>query len=129
MCFSQTRILYRQLAELRTGVQIERRFSRKDVFTIYVNRLWFAENVVGVEDASGYFFRKHANELDLAEAALLAGMIQNPARFSPVKHPDRALQRRNAIIDAMLARGTINTNEATQAKSEPDCRAPKEQHE
>ena len=107
------------IKELRTEIQLERRFSNRDLFTILANRWYFAGNVIGVEVASEYFFRKHASELSIDEAALLAGLIQSPNRLSPVKHPNRALARRNQVIDAMLHNGTISGSEAQSAQAAP----------
>ncbi|PYV57726.1 MAG: hypothetical protein DMG98_09860 [Acidobacteria bacterium] len=86
-------------------------------FTVYVNRLYFGENLIGVHDASHYFFRKDSNELNIAEAALLAGLVRSPSRFSPLDHPDRALRRRNEVIDVMLSARTIDAAGAQSARS------------
>jgi membrane peptidoglycan carboxypeptidase len=69
---------------------------------ILTSRVWFGDNQVGVEAASQYYFGKEPNQLDNAEAALLAGLIRAPSRYSPYKHPDRALSRRNEVIDTMV---------------------------
>lgn len=117
MFCTPSRILARELAETRLAAQLERHFSRRDIFTIYVNRVYFLDNVVGIQSASQYFFRKNPSGLNVSEAALLAGMIQSPARFSPVRHPDRALQRRNEIIDAMVGAHAISSTEAETARN------------
>jgi len=104
---------------VRVAVQLERRFSRRELFTILANRLWFSEDIVGVEGAAQHFFHKEPNQLLVGEAALLAGLVKNPNYFSPIKHPDRALRRRNEVIDKMLETRTINESMASTAKSSP----------
>ena len=109
--------LTRQTEEIRMAVQLERRFSRRELFTIFANRAWFGDEQVGVEAASQHFFQKEPNELQAAEAALLAGLIQRPAYLSPFTHPDRALRRRNEIIDARVAQQAIDPKEGETAKA------------
>ena len=111
--------LNHSVSELRTAIQLERRYSKRDLFTILANRSIFADGVVGVEAVSQHFFRKHASELSIDEAALLAGLIKSPRRLSPITHPDRAIVRRNEVIDAMLRNGTISESDAMNAKAAP----------
>jgi hypothetical protein len=119
LCGSKTRILKRELLELRTAIQLERRFSRDELLNIYLNREYFGPRIYGAEEASRRYFGKRAGDLSIAEAALLAGLIKSPARFSPIQHPDQALARRNEVIDAMLHRGSIRPEEAESAKRAP----------
>ena len=109
--------LTRQAEEIRMAAQLERRFTQRKLFTIFANRAWFGEGQVGVEAASQHFFQKEPDQLRLQEAALLAGLIQRPAYLSPFKHPDRALQRRNEIIDAMVAEHAIDPKDGEIAKA------------
>ena len=110
--------LTREIAELRAASLIERRFSQREILAIYANRVQLGENLTGVEAASQYFFHKNPNDLDLAEAAMLAALFQSPSLYSPLKHPDRALNRRNEIIDAMAANRSIPKDDAEAAKAE-----------
>jgi penicillin-binding protein 1A len=112
-----SRILRRELGEFRVAVWLDRHFSRQELFAIYANRLWFAKDVVGVEAASQYFFGKDPNQLKVEEAALLAGMVRAPGRFSPINYPDRALDRRNQVLDAMVAANAIKAEEGLAAKA------------
>ena len=105
--------------ELRTALQLERHYSRRELFTIFANRLYFGENVVGVEEASQHYFHKDPDKLLVEEAALLAGLVKAPAYFSPTNHPDRALKRRNEVIDAMVAARALLVSEAEAAKARP----------
>lgn len=111
-----SRQIDRELKEVRLSARLKRHFSPDELLTIYANRVSFGENLVGVEAASQNFFRKEPNQLDIAEAALLAGSIQRPAYLSPYKHPDRALQRRNLVLDAMVADRAISTEQGETAK-------------
>ncbi len=112
-----SRMLRRQLDRFRMSEHLERRFSRRDLFTIYANRVYFGENLVGVHNASQYFFHKNPSELDLAQAALVAGLVRSPSRYSPLRHPDRVLQRRNEVIDAMTANGSASSAQGESAKA------------
>ncbi len=116
MLCTPSKMLNRRLDEIRTAVQLERHFSRPELFTIYANRAYFADNLIGVQATSQYFFHKNPDQLSVAEAALLAGLPKAVAFYSPIKHPDRALQRRNDVIDAMLQVQSVNALQAASAK-------------
>jgi len=107
------------LNEFRVAVQLERHFSRRELFTIFANRLYIGENTFGVEAASQHYFHKEPNQLHIEEAALLAGLVKSPSRYSPTVHPDRALQRRNEVIDLMVQSHSISDSDAITAKSSP----------
>ncbi len=109
----------REFGELRTAIQLERHFSNDQILTIYLNRAYFGPGIYGVENASETYFGKQTSDLSLAQAALLAGLPRNPSRFSPKNHPDHAIERRNAVIEAMAQRGTISQQEAAAAKLAP----------
>ena len=111
--------LSRQLKELRTALHLDLRFSNEELLTIYLNRIAVADCGVGVETIANCLFHKHASELSLSEAALVAGLIQSPGRYSPARHPDRALTRRNEIIDRMMSVGMITSEQAAVAKLQP----------
>lgn len=117
MFCAPSRTLNRRVKELRMAAQLERRFSRRELFTIFANRAWFGDGQTGVKAASEHFFGKEPSQLQVAEAALLAGLIRAPSRFSPYAHPDRALQRRNDVIDAMVATNAVSAAEGEAAKA------------
>ena len=75
--------------------------------------------MVGVEDASQHFYQKHPADLNLSEAAMIAGLMKGPGVYSPSRHPDRAKERRDAVIAAMLKRGTITEKDAEAAIESP----------
>jgi penicillin-binding protein 1A len=113
------RTVNHHLDSLRLAIQLERHFSRRELFTIFANRLYFAEGQYGVANAARHFFNKESSQLDIEEAALLAGMPREPGRYSPRFHPDQALQRRNRVIDSMAAAHAIGEADATSAKAVP----------
>ena len=113
------RRLNRAAAEWRMSIQIERRFAPDQVLTIYLNRAHFGDGIYGIEDAAEHYFGKSCRELSTSEAALLAGLIRRPSYLSPTKHPDRALARRNEVLDEMASRGSITVGDAEIAKASP----------
>jgi penicillin-binding protein 1A len=117
MFCSPERTSSRELKELRLAVRLDRHFSRQQLFTIAANRYYFGNDVVGVQVASRYLFQKDPKDLSVAEAALLAGLVRAPNYFSPANHPDRALTRRNQVVDAMLQNHSISAELAEAAKS------------
>ena len=113
------RTINHHLDSLRLAVQIERRYSHREMFTIFANRIYFGEGQYGVEAASQHFFHKEPSQLLIQEAALLAGMPKSPARLSPRTHPDLALERRNEVIGKMAAVHSIREADASAAKAIP----------
>ena len=95
MFCTPSKTLSLQFKEIRTSAQLKRRFSPRQLFTINVNRTYFGEGQIGIQSAARYFFHKDPVELNVAEAALLAGLEIAPSHYSPERHPDRALERRN----------------------------------
>jgi len=118
-CYAPSRTLKRRLAEIRTAIQLERHYSRRQLFTIYSNRLYFGFGQTGIYAGAEFYFHKEPNTVNLPEAALLAGLLRSPTRYSPFMHPERTLRRRNEVIDAMLENGTIKLAEAQSAKAAP----------
>ena len=118
-CDDHRSTLKRELSELRTSVQLERHFTTNQLLDIYLNRAYFGHGVYGVENAAEHYLANPAIQLSTPEAALLIGLIRSPHRFSPQAHPDRALARRNDVIDAMAKRGSISSEQAEQAKRMP----------
>jgi len=105
--------------ELRLAEHIQRHFNQHEVLTIYLNRVYLGENAYGVEDASMRYFGKHTSDLSLDEAALLAGLIRSPSHDSPIEHPERAVERRNWVLDQMYSQASVSRESADQAKAAP----------
>ena len=116
---SPDRSFHRKVQEAMLAIQIERRFTKPQIFALYANQIFLGHGVYGFEAASEFYFSKPARSLTLTEAALLAGLPKGPQVYSPINHPDRAMKRRNLVINAMLEDGKITAAEAEQARSAP----------
>jgi penicillin-binding protein 1A len=92
----------RKIRESLTALQIERTYSKPEIMEMYLNQMCFGHGMYGVEAASQLYFDKHVEELTLGESALLVGILQRPAAFSPYDHPESALARRNLVLRLML---------------------------
>src|SRR6185312_2559544 len=111
--------LGRKIQEAMLAVQIERRFTKQQIFTMYANQIFLGHGVYGFEAGAEFYFGKHAKDLTLDEAALLAGIPKGPNIYSPLRNPERALHRRNMVINSLLEDGKITAAEAAKAKSAP----------
>ena len=109
----------RKVQEAMLAIQIERRFTKTQIFTLYANQIALGHGVFGFEAASEFYFSKPAKQLTLDEATLLAGLPKGPSYYSPINHPDRAVKRRNLVINGMLEDGKITAAEAADARSAP----------
>jgi penicillin-binding protein 1A len=116
---SPDRSFHRKIEEALLAIQIERRFTKEQIFTLYANQIFLGSGVYGFEAASEYYFGKPAKQLTLDEAALLAGLPKAPGNYSPVNHPDRSLRRRNLVINSMLEDGKITAQQAVEARNQP----------
>ncbi|RRA48940.1 penicillin-binding protein 1A [Acidipila sp. EB88] len=116
---SDERTAGRKLQETLLSIQIERTFTKQQIFTMYGNQIYLGHGVYGFEAGAEFYFSKHARELALAEAALLAGLPKGPEEFSPTMHPERALRRRNQVLSALLADRRISAGEAEAAAAAP----------
>src|SRR5215467_3817278 len=110
------RTFSRKLLEALVALRIEREFTKQQILELYINRIYFGAGCYGVETASQAYFGKHAKELNLPEAALIAGLIRSPNRFSPLKNPEGAAVERNAVLDRMVEVKKISAGVASQAK-------------
>jgi penicillin-binding protein 1A len=116
---SPDRSFYRKVQEALLAIQMERRFTKPQIFTLYANQIFLGHGAYGYEAASEYYFSKPAKKLKLEEAALLAGLPKAPQYYSPITHPERALKRRNLVLNAMLEDGKITAAQAAEAKGKP----------
>src|SRR5437773_4249082 len=110
------RTLSRKLLEAMVAFRIEHQFTKQQILELYVNRIYFGTGCYGVETASQLYFGKSASKLNLSEAALLAGLIRSPNRFSPLRNPEGAAMQRNAVLDRMVALKRISPAQAEEAK-------------
>ena len=117
--FSQKKTLTRKIRELLLALQLERNYSKEEIFQMYMNQIYFGHGAYGVEAASRTFFGKHARELDLAECALLGGLPKSPRSYSPFLNPKGAQRRRAWVLSRMRRSGYITTKEETEADLAP----------
>src|SRR3989442_6010047 len=109
----------RKIQEMLLAIQIERRFTKPQIFTMYGNQVSLGHGNFGFEAAAQFYFGKHLDQLTLPEAALLGGIPRSATLYSPILHPERALQRRNLVLTAMLENGKITPAQYREAKSAP----------
>jgi len=120
---SPEKTLQRKYAEAMLAVALEKRLSKQDIFALYCNEIHLGQRgaiaVRGIKEAARIYYGKELRDLTLAEAATLAGMIQSPAHYSPVRHPEDARLRRNVVLAAMQQNGFITAEQAANAGAEP----------
>ncbi len=109
----------RKVKEALVAIQIEKRYSKPEIFTLYCNQIYFGHGAYGVQAASQLYFRKDVRDLSLEEAAMIAGIIQANVRQSPYVNPDAALRRRNYALDRMATEGFITPQQAAEARDKP----------
>ena len=125
---SPEKTLQRKYAEAMLAIALERRLSKNDIFALYCNEIYLGQRgavtVRGVKEGAKIFFGKELKDLTLPEAATLAGMIQSPAHYSLVRHPDAARTRRNVVLASMQQSGWITADQNAAASAEPIVVAP-----
>jgi penicillin-binding protein 1A len=107
----------RKLQEVFLSMQIERRFTKEQIFALYANQIYLGHGTYGFEAGSEFYFSKHAHDLTLPEAALLAALPKGPEYYSPLRNPERALRRRNLVLSEMLHDGKITEAQAAAAEA------------
>ena len=111
--------LVRKLKEIKVARAIEEKYPKDRILELYMNQIYLGNGANGVETASQRYFGKSAKELNLAEAAMLAGLPKGPERYNPKKFPDRAVQRRNTVIEVMRREGMVSDADASLASAYP----------
>jgi penicillin-binding protein 1A len=109
----------RKIQEAFLAIQIERHYTKEEILGMYLNWVYFGEGAYGIEAAAQTYFGKSAKELQLQEAATLAGLLRAPSLYSPYRDPEAATNRRNTILDLMHRYDFINQERAEQAKAQP----------
>jgi membrane peptidoglycan carboxypeptidase len=107
----------RKLRELRYAIAVEERYTKKQILERYMNIAYFGAGAYGVEAAAKRYFRTTARELTLPQAALLAGIIQQPTAYDPTRNPERALARRNVVLNRMQETGLATPAEVAEAQA------------
>ena len=125
---SNERSVRRKLAEMMIATDLERRFTKEQILEIYVNQVDMGQrasfNIRGFGEAAQAYFGKDIGSVSLPEAALLAGLVNGPSYFSPYRHPDRAIARRNIVLQAMFDNHAISKEQLEEAKAAPLKLAP-----
>jgi penicillin-binding protein 1B len=120
---SNERSVRRKFAEMMIATDLERRFSKQQILEIYVNQVDMGQrasfNIRGFGEAAQAYFGKDIGSVNLPEAALLAGLVNGPSYFSPYRHPDRAVVRRNLVLQAMFENHAIDKEQLEKAKASP----------
>lgn len=116
---SSERTYTRKIRELILALEIERHFTKSQIFTLYANQIYLGHGIYGFAAGAEFYFRKNVKDLTLDEAALLAALPKAPNNYSPIRNPERAILRRNLVINSMLSAGKITAAEATSAKGKP----------
>jgi penicillin-binding protein 1A len=116
---SREKTLFRKLKEAKVSRAIERRYSKNKILELYLNQIYLGNGAYGIETASQRYFGKRVKELSVAEAAMLAGLPKGPERYNPRRFADRAIQRRNTVLELMRREGAITDGDASLAKSYP----------
>jgi penicillin-binding protein 1B len=120
---ADNRTIQYKISQIVVALQLEHRFNKKQIFEMYANEINLGQrgsfSIDGFGEASQSYFGKDVSQLDLSDCALLAGMIQRPNYFSPFRHGDRAIDRRNLVLDSMVETGAITKEQSERAKAEP----------
>jgi penicillin-binding protein 1A len=117
--FSFRQTYMRKFREMLVALQIEARFSKRQILEAYLNQIPFGVGAHGIEQASRTFFGKPASELNLAQAALLAGLPKSPTRYNPYRHYQRAKERQKTVLGRMAAVGYITAEDARRVYKTP----------
>ncbi len=113
------RSFHRKIQEALLAIQIERFFTKDQIFTMYANQVDLGHGNFGFEAASQFYFGKHLNQLTLPEAATLAGIPRSPTLYSPITHPEQARRRRNQVLQAMRENDKIDSTQLKDAVAAP----------
>ncbi len=108
----------RKLQEIRIARDLERSYDKEQILEMYLNILYFGNNVYGIETASNTFFNKAASSLSISEAALLAGIINNPSKYNPYRNEENAIKRRDLVLNRMYELKYISSEEYNNAMRE-----------
>jgi penicillin-binding protein 1A len=111
------RTLSRKILEAMVALRIEKDFTKQQILELYINRIYFGAGCYGVQTASLAYFGKDAAKLNLSEAAILAGLIRSPNRFSPLRNPEGAAIQRDTVLDRLIELKKISAAQAQEAKA------------
>ena len=124
---SREKSLIRKLREAKVAREIERRYPKDKILELYLNQIYLGAGAYGVETAAQRYFGKSVRDVNLAEAAMLASLPKGPERYNPRRFPDRAVQRRNTVVELMRREGAVSDADASLAKAYPLQRASRQE--
>lgn len=116
---TQQKKIIRKIREIVLAVQIEHRFSKPEILQLYLNEIYLGSGAYGVKAAAKRYFNKELSELTAGEAALIVGLIPSPGTYNPFANPQKALERRNLVLQVMRDQGYISQEDLEKAKQEP----------
>ncbi|RCK70386.1 penicillin-binding protein [Desertihabitans brevis] len=116
---AQERSYARKIQEMRYAIGLEKRLSKDEILERYLNLAYYGDGAYGVNQAAWHYFGTTAADLDLAQAAMLAGLVQNPTATDPVRFPERAVERRDVVLDRMADLGLVSRQAAAEARRQP----------
>ncbi|MEE1820772.1 transglycosylase domain-containing protein, partial [Streptomyces sp. BE20] len=116
---AQRKTLGRKIQELKVAIKLEEDLTKDQILTNYLNITFYGHQAYGVEAAAQRYFSKNNKDLTIAEAATLAGVVQNPSQYDPVRFPENTVKRRNVVLDKMLENKHITADQAKEAKAAP----------
>lgn len=114
---SDEKTIKRKAQEAWLSVQLEKSYTKDQIFEMYVNKIYYSDGIHGIETASKYYFGKKLDELTLTEAAFLAGLPQSPNNYNPYRHPEKADKRKDIVLSLMHQHGKISQEEMQEAKN------------
>lgn len=116
--------LRRKVCEIRLAGDLEDAFPKRDILKMYINQVYFGDGKYGIEEAARGYFGKPARKLTLSEAAMLVGLVKNPEGYNPRRRPDRAIARRNVVLDVLVRENVVTADEAAAARTDSLVIAP-----
>ena len=114
---TQERSIVRKIKEAFIAKELEHKYTKDEILTMYLNRIYFGQGAYGIESASMYYFDKHVQNLDIAEAATLAAIPKSPNYYNPFENPQESKKRQELVIDQMVKYGFISAGQGAQAKA------------
>ncbi|NOX88739.1 MAG: PBP1A family penicillin-binding protein [Calditrichaeota bacterium] len=117
--FGYAQTIKRKIKEALTAIQIERTYSKEEILSMYLNITFFGNNAYGIRAAAKRYFDKEVEDLNIQEAALLIGVLNGQTYYSPIRHPERSLRRRNVVLSMMMENGKLTKAEFDSLKQLP----------
>ncbi len=115
---SQEQTLKRKIQEAMLALEIEHKYSKKEILEMYMNQIYFGQGAYGIQTAAKTYFNKDVNELTLTQCAMLAGLPKSPNYYSPFNNLNEAKKRKNVVLDQMVKYGYVSAAEAEDAKNQ-----------